>query len=233
MSMDKKEKNPHAGHRERLRRRFVATGLDGFNEHEVLELLLCYAIPRRDVNDLAHVLIERFGSLSGVLDAPAGQLMSVEGVGEQAAVLIKLIPQIMRKYQLSGIEGSKKPVLDDVNKAARFIIPYFQSLTEESVYMVCLDPLCRVISVQRCGSGGEYSTVTSVKSIVEIATRDRADSVLLAHNHPGGVPVPSTEDIAATKRIAEALKTVDIRLADHLVITGNEFASMNECGYLK
>lgn len=233
MSMDKKEKYPHAGHRERLRKRFVATGLDGFSEHEVLELLLCYAIPRRDVNDLARALIDRFGSLSGVLDAPVGALMSVEGIGEQAAVLIKLIPQVTRKYQLSGIGGSKKPVLDDIKKAGEFIIPYFQSLTEEAAYMICLDPRCRLIGVHLCGSGGEYSAVTSVKQIVETAVREKADSVLLAHNHPDGVPMPSKEDTLATRSIAEALKTVGIKLVDHLVVTGNEFMSMNECGFLK
>lgn len=230
MSMEKK--NLHAGHRERLRKRFIDSGLDGFNEHEVLELLLCYAIPRRDVNDLAHTLIERFGSLSEVLDAPVSALMSVEGVGEQAAVLIKLIPQMTRKYQLSGIGGSKKPVLDTVDKAGKFIIPYFQSMTEEAAYMLCLDPRCRLISVQLCGSGGEYSASASVKRIVETAARERADSVLLAHNHPGGVPMPSREDIEATKRIAGALKAVGIKLADHVVVACNEFMSMNECGYL-
>lgn len=227
--MESKKKNPHIGHRQRLRGRFITSGLDGFNEHEVLELLLCYAISRRDVNGLAHKLIERFGSLSAVLDAPVGELMAVEGVGEQAAVLIKLIPQITRKYQLSGIDAAKRPRLDNVNKAGSFMIPYFQGLTEEFVYLLCLDNQCRLIHMEVCGHGGESFAVTSSKRIVELATRFRATSVLLAHNHPDGVPVPSREDITVTRSIAEALCLVDIRLADHIIVSGNEFSSMSEC----
>lgn len=230
--MDKLEKNPHAGHRERLRARFLSSGLDGFSEHEVLELLLCYAIPRRDVNDMAHALIERFGSLAGVLDASAGELMSVGGIGEQAAVLIKLIPQLTRKYQLSGLGDAGKPLLDTVDKAGELLIAQFQSMTEETVLMLCLDRRCRLISMHTIGSGSEYLALVSVKTLVELAVSRKAHSVLLAHNHPKGVPLPSTEDTHATRRIAEALKAVGIALSDHIIVTGNEFSSMNECGYM-
>lgn len=232
MIMDSKEKNPHAGHRERLRRRFLASGLEGFSDHEVLELLLCYAIPRRDVNDMAHALIERFGSLAGVMDAPASELMTIAGIGEQAAVLIKLVPQLTRKYQLSGIKGSGKPVLDTVEKAGEFIIPYFQSMTEETVYMLCLDKRCRLLGVHTIGRGDEFKTVTSAKKLIELAVQGKAQSVLLAHNHPGGAPVPSVEDVAATRQMAAALHSVGIALTDHLIVVGNEFASMSECGYM-
>ena len=232
--MDKKEteKNIHAGHRERLRKRFLSSGLDGFSEHEVLELLLCYAIARRDTNGLAHRLIDRFGSLSGVLDASANELMSVDGVGQQAAVLIKLIPQMSRKYQISGIIGSQKPTLDKSDKMGQFITPYFQSETEEVVYMICLDQRCKLICVELCARGSEYSSVASVKSIVETAARNKAFSVVLAHNHPGGTTYPSMEDRKATRQIRDALALVDISLADHLIVAGSEFASMNENGYL-
>lgn len=229
---DNKEKNPHAGHRERLRKRFLASGLEGFSDHEVLELLLCYAIPRRDVNDMAHELIDRFGSLAGVLDAPANEIMSVAGIGEQAAVLIKLIPQMTRKYQLSGIRGSGKPVLDNVEKAGEFVIPHFQSMTEETAYMLCLDKRCRLICLLTIGGGDEFKAIASARNLVELAVSHKADSVLLAHNHPGGVPVPSVEDVAATRRIGEALRAVGVALTDHLIVVGNEFASMNECGYM-
>lgn len=230
--MENKEKSLHAGHRERLRKRFLASGLEGFGDHEVLELLLCYAIPRRDVNDMAHALIDRFGSLAGVLDAPAGELMTVPGIGEQAAVLIKLIPQLTRKYQLSGIRGSGKSVLDTVEKAGEFVIPWFQSMTEEAAYMLCLDKRCRLINVHTIGNGDEFKTVASAKRLVELAVQNKAESVLLAHNHPGGTPVPSVEDVAATRQIAAALSSVGIPLTDHLIVVGNEFASMNECGYM-
>ena len=231
--MDNKEKNPHAGHRERLRGRFLASDLEGFSDHEVLELLLCYAIPRRDVNDMAHALIERFGSLAGVLDAPASELMTISGIGEQAAVLIKLVPQLTRKYQLSGVKGSSKPVLDTVEKAGEFFIPRFQSMTEETVYMVGLDKRCRIINVHTIGEGDEFKAVASAKKLVELAVQGKAESVLLAHNHPGGIPIPSVEDVAATRQLAAALRSVGIKLTDHFVVVGNEFASMSECGYME
>lgn len=230
--MDNKEKNPHAGHRERLRKRFLASGLEGFSDHEVLELLLCYAIPRRDVNDMAHALIDRFGSLAGALDAPASELMTIPGIGDQAAVLIKLIPQLARKYQLSGIRGSGKPMLDTVEKAGEFLIPRFQSLTEETAYMLCLDKRCRLINEHAIGSGDEFRAIASAKKLVELAVQNKAESVLLAHNHPGGTPIPSVEDVVATRQLAAALSSVGISLTDHLVVVGNEFASMNECGYM-
>lgn len=230
--MDKKDKNPHAGHRERLRSRFIASGLDGFSEHEVLELLLCYAIPRRDVNDMAHALLGRFGSLAGVLDAPARELMSVEGIGEQAAVLIKLIPQLTRKYQLSGISCAGRPLLDSAEKAGELLIAHFQSMTEETALMLCLDRRCRLISMHTIGSGSEFCAVVSVKKAVELAVAEKAYGVILAHNHPNGVPLPSAEDTHATRRIGAAMKAVGIELSDHIIVTGNEFSSMNECGHM-
>jgi len=231
--MDKKEKNPHEGHRGRLRQRFLSSGLEGFGEHEVLELLLCYAIPRRDVNEVAHGLLERFGSLAAVLDASAQELMSVDGIGEQTVVLLKLIPQLTRKYQLSGIKGSDKPLLDTAEKAGKFLIPYFQSMTAETVYVLCLNKRCKLISMHTIGQGDEFTAIASLRKPVEYAVQSKAEAVLLAHNHPGGAPIPSAEDVTATKRIAEALRAVNIPLRDHLIVVGNEFVSMNECGYLE
>ena len=225
-------KNPHEGHRERVRRRFVAGGLDGFTEHEALELLLCYAIPRRDVNGLAHRLIERFGGLAGVLDAPFDALTETEGVGERAAVLIKLVPQLSRKYMLSHLGDGKNAVLDNVEKAGQFFVPFFHARTDEVVYLACLDPRCRLISCRVLAEGNEAFAAITIKQVLETAVRERAFSIILAHNHPNGVVVPSRDDIQSTLRIVRALEAAEIHFVDHIIVAGSDFASMSECGYL-
>ena len=130
------EKNPHSGHRDRMRQRFIRDGLDSFQDHEALELLLFYAIPRRDVNELAHRLLLRFGSLSGVFDASMDQLTTVEGLGPQAAALIKLVPQLNRKYQLSRLKGEKL-ILDNYIKAGQFSSPILKAARTRS----CTSPV--------------------------------------------------------------------------------------------
>ena len=231
--MAESKKNIHEGHRERLRERFLLQGLEGFQEHEVLELLLTYAIPRIDVNEHAHRLLDRFGSLAGVFDAPIAELKAVEGIGERAASLIKLQPQLMRSYQLSRINREKERCLNSAKKAGAYIQPFFFGCAEERVYLLCLDSGCRLLNCVQLSQGSETFTTVPVKKLVETAVRERAFSVILAHNHPTGVPIPSREDVQTTRNLAKALSLVDIRLVDHLVVAGNEFASMAECGYFE
>jgi DNA repair protein RadC len=226
------KENLHAGHRERLRRRFAEEGLDGFDDHNALELLLSYAIPRRDVNGLAHELIRRFGSFDGVFDAPLYELAAVDGVGERSALLIKLVPQLTRKYQLSRIKRSETETLDDIARTGKYFLPFFYAVEEETVYLATLDPKRRVIGCRMLGSGREAFASVTVKSVLEAALRDRAFAVILAHNHPSGVAVPSRDDVRSTEKLMAALAPLDIKLDDHIIVAGNEFASMKECGYM-
>lgn len=223
------KKNLHDGHRERLKKRFVEGGLDGFEEHEVLELLLYYAIPRKDVNELAHRLIEHFGRFDAVFDAPLEALLEVEGIGANTALLIKLMPQVNRRYQLSGIVNNDC-VLDSAEAAGKFFLPYFYAAKEETVYMAGLNAKCGVLFCDKVtgGNNGALSGV-AVRDIVEKAINKHAFSVILAHNHPDGVALPSVEDIEATRQITNALKSVQIRLADHIIVAGGEFTSVCEC----
>lgn len=223
------KKNLHDGHRERLKKRFIEGGLDSFEEHEVLELLLYYAIPRKDVNELAHRLIDRFGRLDAVFDAPLEALLEVEGVGANTALLIKLMPQVNRRYQLSGIVNNDC-VLDTAEAAGKFFLPYFYAVKEENVYMAGLNAKCRVLFCDKVtgGNNGALSGV-AVRDIVEKAINKCAFSVILAHNHPDGVALPSVEDIEATRQITNALKSVQIKLADHIIVSGGEFMSVCEC----
>ncbi len=228
-----KKKYEHAGHRDRLRKRFMEAGPDGFTEQQTLELLLSYAIPRRDTDALAGELLRRFGDTAGVLDASVGELMSVEGLGERAAVLIKLIPHVTRKYQLSVILNEAHPRLEGVSAVGNYILPHFQSLSEETVYLLCLDERCRLIKMVDCGSGKEHFAGIPMERLVAIARREGAHSVVVAHNHPGGVMVPSRDDVESTRKLEALLKAVGIELSDHFVVTQGEYMSMTECGFFK
>ena len=220
----------HDGHRERLRTNFLENSLDGFNEVNSLELLLFYAIPRISTNELAHRLLDRFGSLYRVFDASYHELMEVEGVGENTAVLIKLIPEIMRKSRVSETSGIK--VLAASSAAAEYLVPRFLYQEIEILLMVCLDSQKRIITCTEISRGVVNSVDANVRRIVEMALKYRASSVILAHNHPDGVALPSVEDDATTGLVGKALSSVGITLADHIIVAGEEYASYADSGMM-
>lgn len=220
----------HDGHRARLKQRFLRHGLDSFDDHSVLELLLFYAIPRRDTNELAHRLIERFGSLAGVFEARVEELMRVEGLGENAALLIKLVPQVSRRYAISKTAGER--VIRSSEDAGRLLMPLFLYAREEIVYLICLDGKGRVISCKELSRGSVNETEVSVRAIVETALAQSAVSVILSHNHVDGFAIPSYEDEMTTRRIRSALLLVGITLADHIIVAGDDFVSFADSGLL-
>ncbi len=221
----------HDGHRERLKRMFDEQGLSGMQDHVALELLLFYALPRVDTNTIAHELIARFGSLSAVFDAPMEELMTVNGVGENTARLIKLIPQVGRRYLVS--RGSMNDILDSSTKAGEYLLPYFYGERDEVVYMICLDAKCKVINCKLIARGSVNSAGVSVRRIVENALLYKATSVIMAHNHTSGIAVPSKEDELTTYRIDAALRAVDITLTDHIVVAEDDFVSLADNGFFK
>lgn len=219
----------HDGHRQRLIQRFLEEELDGFEPHNVLELLLFYAIPRRDTNELAHTLIDTFGSLNGVFDAPYDALLQVEGIGPNAAALIKLVPQLTRTYYT----GQKdRVVLDTADKAGEYFVPYFIGHNEEVVYMACLDAGSRVIAHRMIHRGSVNASEVNIRKIVNVALQSNAVGILLAHNHPGGIALPSAEDVATTQNIAAALRPMGVLLMDHIIVAGGDFVSMAQSGVI-
>ena len=220
----------HDGHRSRVKRRFLESGLDGFDEHTKLELLLFYSIPRSDVNPLAHSLISKFGSISGVFDAPLEELMAVKGVSENTATLIKLVPQMARQYMIS--KSSFEDILVTTEKAGAFLVPFFVGERDETVYMVCLDAKKKVLSCKRLFTGSPNISLLSVRKIVENALTYNATYVIIAHNHPSGIALPSREDIDTTIRIREALAGVDVELVDHIIVADEDFVSVADSGFL-
>ena len=227
--MERKQ-NPHAGHRQRKKEQFRRHGLDAFAPHEALELLLYYAIPRVDTNGMAHALLRRFGSLDGVFRAPVEELMQVEGIGENAALLIRLVPQL---YQRSLIELDRPGVIiKDYESAGHFFLKYFWGERTEIVLELCVDGKGRMLGCHRLSQGGSSAAAFNVRDAVRYALADNAVSVYLAHNHPSGYAVPSEQDYAATWTVRESLRTVGVELLDHFVVADNDFVSIASGGYL-
>lgn len=218
----------HDGHRQRLLQRFLREGLDGFDEHNILELLLFYAIPRKDTNELAHRLMDDFGSLAGVLDASAQELQQVEGVGENTAGFLKLLPELTRVYYS---QKQQDLCLASTEQAGRFLLPRFIGRQEETVLLTCLNGKCRVLSCTVLHKGSLNSSEVNVRKLLTAALKHNAAAVILAHNHPGGVALPSPEDLSTTARIKAALEAADIRLLDHIIVADHDFVSLADSGY--
>lgn len=218
----------HAGHRQRLKERFLRDGLDNFEEHQVLELLLFYGIPQRDTNEIAHELIRKFGSLPKVLEATPEELSEIKYVGENVATLFKLITAVARYYQVSC--AMQEQMLNTIEECGKYLVPFFYQRQNETVYLLCLDAKCKVLACEKVGEGSVNSAGISVRKIVETALKSNATSVVLAHNHPSGLAIPSGEDVQTTRRIAMALDAVEIGLVDHIVVADNDWVSMVQSG---
>jgi len=221
----------HDGHRERKREQFLRHGLDTFADHEVLELLLFYVIPRKDTNPVAHELMNRFGSLDAVFAAPVEELEKVPGVGRSAATLIKLIPQIYRRSRISSDECPA--ILNSTASIGAFFLDRFVGESNEVTYVACLDGKGKVITCRRLSEGGTGTAEISVRKVVETALRCNAAAVVLAHNHPSGIALPSREDLFATKQVADALNATGIALLDHIIVADGDFVSMAENGTIQ
>ena len=221
----------HDGHRQRLMNRFRTEGLDNFEQVQVLELLLFFAIPRRDTNELAHALIEKFGSVSRVMDAPIAEIMKVPGMGENAATLLHLAKELGRYYQVDSAQKGK--VMKDTEQCGQYLLPYFFGRQVETVFLLCLNANCNVLSCREVGEGEINAAVISPRRVVEVALAEKASSVVLAHNHPSGVAIPSHEDVMVTQRLAAALAAVDVVLVDHLIVADDDYVSLVQSGHYR
>lgn len=222
--MNEKKINPHQNHRLRVRETFRKVGVEGMPDHNLLELLLFYSIPRKDTNEIAHRLIDTFGSLKRVFDAPYERLLEVEGVGESSALLISMIPAICRRYIEAG--EAKKINLSEPEDVSKYIISKYYGYSNEVFYMLCLDALGNLINCCKVGEGTPDSVLIDKRAVLETAFRNNADTVIFAHNHPGGVAAPSKEDIVLTDEFNALFRGVGIRLADHFIIGGDDILSL-------
>lgn len=231
--MDKQiDENPlHSGHRDRLRTRLLSEGLDAFDDHQVLELALFYAVPRVDTNPIAHRLMKRYGSLAAVLEADPRDLQSVEGVGAQAAAFLALLPQLTRRYLADRAHHNRVP-LRSTEAAAEYLVPLMAGRAEEVFYVLCLDSQLRVLFPALVSEGTVKDAHVNPRHVVEAAIRHRAAATILAHNHPGGTAKPSTHDHRLTRQLVDALGAIGIPVHDHVIVAGEDTFSFSREGVL-
>ncbi len=220
----------HHGHRERLRARFEQAGLDGFSDHEALELLLCYAIPRRDVKPIAKDLLGRFGGLSGVLSASREDLMAVPGIGDSASVLIRLLRPLFRRFQKDLLAPGEQLLSGDRLKDYCAALMTGERL--EKLYVLALDAKGKLLLSTLISSGDDGETAVYPRLIVAALLRAGASQAVLCHNHPAGDPTPSNADREMTDALKALLVPLHIRLADHVVVGHDTTLSFRERGWL-
>ncbi|MBI4857300.1 MAG: DNA repair protein RadC [Acetobacterium woodii] len=220
------DKNPHKGHRQRVKNRVINEGIDSFEDHQILELLLFYCIPMKDTNELAHLLIKHYGSLSGVFDADPRDLCDQIGITENTAVLLSLIPALARRYQQGKFR--EKAVLNSTTKAGEYTMALFTGRLNEAFYVICLDSQNKVNQATLLHEGTINEAPVYPRLIVETALRHQAASIILAHNHPGGSQKPSQADLDVTRKIKLATEAIAIPVVDHIIVAGERYYSFAE-----
>lgn len=214
--MTPKEKPSYLGHRERIRSKFAENGLAPFLDHEVLELLLTYAIARRDTKPLAWALMKRFGSLSGVLDASAAELQTVKGIGASTAVFIKLVREIFKRYSLENVRDNV--TIRTPDQVAQYCKASLEGRSEECLELIYLSVRNTVMKTEIIATGLIDRVSVSPRKIVECALAAKAAAVILVHNHPSGDATPSLEDILLTREVVEAARLLGISVYDHIIV---------------
>ena len=215
----------HSGHRARMRERFLVAGGNALADHELLEMLLYYAIPRRDTNDLAHRLIEEFGSLSGVLEADPDLLAKVSDISDGSATYLKLLGELGRRYTASKLhQNDEKTVFDTPGKIAAFMAPRYMGINVERVYLLLFDNGMHMIDCFHVCDGSVSGVSMSVRRIAEQAYKKGAAAAILTHNHPGGLSSPSADDVRVTQRLENALRLLEIPLLEHYVFAERSYS---------
>lgn len=220
----------HDGHRQRLKRQFAEHGGESLSDVQFLEMLLYYAIPRSDTNELAHALLDRYVTLRGVLDADVSDLQQIEGIGENASLFLKTVREALRRYVNSP--SQEKGFICSSKDAGKYFVPILQYETEEKAYLLCLNGRGGVICCTHVATGTLSSVNVSIRKIVDEAVRRRSAKVVLAHNHPAGFAIPSVEDRMFTQELKKALQLMEIRLMDHIVVADGDYVSFAQSGIL-
>lgn len=222
--------NLHSGHRARMKARILAQGLDSLADHEILEVLLYFTLPRVDTNGLAHRLVAHFGSLGNVLGADYEELKRVPGVGEQTAFMLTMLPELLGRVERD--RNRDKPIFGATQAFAEYVCRLFAGETTETVFLLCLNANLQLLNTVRLGKGDVGSVQVSVAQVVRTALSHKARVVVLAHNHPGGRIKPSNEDFDLTKRCLRALGEVNVKLLDHFIVCGDKYMSFAEQRYM-
>lgn len=222
---------PHYhGHRQRLKEKYAATPPGTLYDYEVLELLLSYAIPRKDVKPLAKALLHRFSSLKGIMDAPEGDLVEVPGIGSHAATLIRLVRELGTRYLKEEVQG--KIQISCTTELVHYCQAALGGLKDERFCVIYLNAQNRMIDMEVIEEGIVNQAVVYPRKVLENALKRKASAIILVHNHPSGQVRPSDADIRLTQTIREAAKTLEILVHDHLIVGENRFFSFREEGII-
>ena len=221
-------KNVHSGHRQRMREKFLKSGAEAFHDHELLEVLLFASISRRNTNDIAHALLDRFGSLHGVLTATPEALATVDGVGSSTVALLQTVNELFRRADMENVETPKK--FETFAQIGEYLVDIYKRASVEEIYVMTFDNSMRLISCKRVGEGTVNYSPVDTGIIVKEAMDNHATSVIISHNHLGGKLIASSEDAIMTRNVATALNLVGIELLDHILVADNKYTSiMNTC----
>lgn len=229
--MDQNKERPlHENHRARMQARVDRDGLDSLAEHEALEYLLFLAIPRKDTNELAHRLIQHFGSFCKVMEADPVELMRVDGIGAKSARVISTVMAFSRYYELK--KRKQRVALDRAEAAVEYVKPLFLGLQNELLYLILLDDKCRPVRDLRIAEGVPNRVHIDTRKLLRDVARTDATCGILAHNHPTGLAVPSEADLISTIGIMRALDPLGVSVIDHIIVAGEDSCSMRERGCL-
>ena len=223
--------NIHEGHRDRMRSRFLQEGADGMATHEILEMLLYGTIPRGDTNEIAHHLLDEFGSISNLIEADPHEIAKTAGVGVKSAVFLSLLHELVLRYEREKVE--QKPALTSISRSVEYCRALLAFRPTERFYVICLDSRRKILHTSKISEGTVNDAAVSPRMVVEKALRYQATSVLLCHNHPKGSVKPSFDDINLTARLKRMLEPLGVEVVDHIIIGENEYFSFFENDLLK
>lgn len=218
----------HDGHRDRLRQRLIKSGADSLENHEIIELLLYYAVPRKDTNELAHLLMDSFGSISAIMDAPFSCLSEVDGIGESSALLLKLIPVLARLYMEDKYKNLDKIMTEE--KVHKMILNKFIGRTNENIALMLMDSKHKLLFFGIVCEGNTNASDIHIGKIMNLAVKYNAAYCILAHNHPSGVALPSNQDLETTRALSSAFRLLGVRLLDHIIVADNDSISLLDSG---
>lgn len=228
--MPEKDGAIHKEHRKRMRKRFKEQGFDGFSDHEILELLLFYAIPRHDTNPLAHRILNEYKTLANVFDANVSDLVKIEGLGDTSATFLTMIPHLARIYEKSKCE--RETLLYDTESIGRFALSLLKNKSSEEFALICLDANRRVHWSGIIAKGSIDQLEANPRTVVAEVIKHNAKSIILAHNHPNGTFLPSDTDKNATRIICDVLNSIGVKTLDHIIVAQNRFFSLAETGFI-
>lgn len=216
----------HGGHRQRMFEKFEKYGFSVFNDHEKLELILFFSVPRRDTNELAHMLLNRFHSISAVMDASEKELKEFSFITDRTVQLFRMIKETSALYSAEKIKA--KTYLSTIDEIATYFQMFFVNTKNEKLAIMSLNHKGKFLGCEFIAEGDISSVGVSTRKVIETVLSTRANVVVLCHNHPGGVALPSLADVFITEEIKKALISIGVHLKDHIILTTDDYVSMSQ-----